>query len=241
VSTWRCGGRGRRARVAAAPVRFAFVGRLVDWKAVDCLIEAFVRARGRAPMSLTVIGDGEQRAALEAQARRHDALAGAEGDVGRVHFAGWMSQAACAERLVEADALVLPSLHECGGAVVLRPWRSGLPVIASAWGGPLDYLDEETGVLVPVQSPERFVGGLADGAGRLAGDAGAARAPGPRRAPPRGEGVRLGGQGGPHAACIRGGAVVTRRSGGGRWHDGRREERRERRPARGRRRRRGAG
>ena len=157
--------------VAAAPVRFAFVGRLVDWKAVDCLIDAFVRARGRAPMSLTVIGDGEQRAALEAQARRHDALAGAEGEVGRVHFAGWMSQAACAERLVEADALVLPSLHECGGAVVLEAMAVGLPVIASAWGGPLDYLDEETGVLVPVQSPERFVSGLADALGRLAGDA----------------------------------------------------------------------
>jgi glycosyltransferase involved in cell wall biosynthesis len=160
-----------RAAEAGAPVRFAFVGRLVDWKAVDCLIDAFVRARGRAPMSLTVIGDGERRAALEAQARRHDALAAAEGEPGRIHFAGWMSQAECAARLAEADALVLPSLFECGGAVVLEAMAVGLPVIASAWGGPLDYLDEESGVLVPVDSRERFLGGLADALARLAGDA----------------------------------------------------------------------
>jgi glycosyltransferase involved in cell wall biosynthesis len=156
---------------SAPPVRFTFVGRLVDLKAVDCLIDAFVQARGHAPMSLSVIGDGEQRAALEAQARRHDALAGAAGEAGRVHFAGWMTQAECAARLREADALVLPSLHECGGAVVLEAMAVGLPVIASAWGGPLDYLDAECGVLVPVESREGFVAGLADALARLAGDA----------------------------------------------------------------------
>ena len=39
---------------------------------------------------------------------------------------------------------------------------SGLPVIATAWGGPLDYLDESCGILVSADSPEAFVSGLAD-------------------------------------------------------------------------------
>ena len=41
------------ARSAALACRcdFAFVGRLVDWKAVDCLLEAFDAARGSAPMA----------------------------------------------------------------------------------------------------------------------------------------------------------------------------------------------
>ena len=64
----------------------------------------------------------------------------------RVHFAGTQPQTECAARLRALDALVLPSLYECGGAVVLEAMASGLPVIATAWGGPLDYLDESCGV-----------------------------------------------------------------------------------------------
>jgi glycosyltransferase involved in cell wall biosynthesis len=95
----------------------------------------------------------------------------AAGEAGRVHFAGWMSQADCARFLGDADALVLPSLLECGGAVVLEAMAVGLPVIASAWGGPMDYLDAECGVLVPVESRPGFVAGLAEAMARLAGDA----------------------------------------------------------------------
>src|SRR5262249_31328089 len=38
----------REKAAADAPVRFLFVGRLVDWKGVDLLLEAFQQARGRA-------------------------------------------------------------------------------------------------------------------------------------------------------------------------------------------------
>ena len=51
-----------------------------------------------------------------------------------VTFSGFMSQQACAERLKCADVLVLPSLFECGGAVVLEAMAIGLPVIATALG-----------------------------------------------------------------------------------------------------------
>jgi glycosyltransferase involved in cell wall biosynthesis len=42
-------------------------------------------------------------------------------------------------------------------------------VIASAWGGPLDYLDERCGVLVAPTGRDAFVQGLADAMVRLAG------------------------------------------------------------------------
>jgi glycosyltransferase involved in cell wall biosynthesis len=46
----------------------------------------------------------------------------------------------------------------------------GIPVIAVAWGGPLDYLDETCGILVAPTSPESIIGGFVDGAMKLATD-----------------------------------------------------------------------
>jgi glycosyltransferase involved in cell wall biosynthesis len=138
-------------------VTFAFMGRLVDWKAVDLLLRAFGQARGQVPMRLWILGDGPERARLTALAAEL-ALVGTDPEsIGRVHFAGWLAQADCASRMRNVDCLVLPSLLECGGAVVLEAMSMGKPVIATAWGGPLDYLDPSCGVLVPPTSPESIV------------------------------------------------------------------------------------
>jgi len=158
----------------AAPCAFAFVGRLVDWKAVDLLLHAFQRAAQAAPMALEVIGDGPERPALERLAKVLGIAAAHDGAPG-VRFAGWLAQADCARRLRSADALVLPSLLECGGAVVLEAMAMGKPVVATAWGGPLDYLDERCGVLVPPASRDALVQGLADAMVRLAASPGLRR------------------------------------------------------------------
>jgi glycosyltransferase involved in cell wall biosynthesis len=79
-----------------------------------------------------------------------------------------MSQQDCANRLRQADVFLLPSLFECGGAVVLEAMAMGLPVIATAWGGPLDYLDETCGMLVPPRSREALIAGFADNMKKLA-------------------------------------------------------------------------
>ena len=140
---------------------YVFMGRLVDWKAVDLLLEAYARARDQAPMRLWILGDGAERARLEALAATLG-IAGSSADaVGAVHFAGWLPQAACAERMAAADALVLPSLLECGGAVVLEAMSLAKPVIATAWGGPLDYLDPSCGVLVAPTSRPGIIDGFA--------------------------------------------------------------------------------
>jgi glycosyltransferase involved in cell wall biosynthesis len=148
--------------------RFVFVGRLVDWKGVDYLMRAFVRAASAAPMSLTIIGDGVERARIEAIARSLNVFSDSDNALGKVHFTGWQPQAVCAAILNTADSLVLPSLYECGGAVVLEAMALGLPVIASNWGGPADYLDASTGILVPVDSPASFESALEQALIRLA-------------------------------------------------------------------------
>ena len=152
---------------SSAHTRFVFLGRLVDWKAVDLLLAAFTSASERSSMSLLIIGDGDQRQKLEAQASALGILSADEAP-GTVSFTGYLSQVECARRLCERDALVLPSLYECGGAVVLEAMAMERPVIATAWGGPMDYLDASCGILVEPETPEKFVDAIADAMVKLA-------------------------------------------------------------------------
>jgi glycosyltransferase involved in cell wall biosynthesis len=136
------------------------MGRLVDWKALPIVFEAMRRVP-RA--TLEVIGDGTMRPIWQQEAERL-------GLGSRVHFHGWQSQQECAQSLAGATALVLPSLYECGGAVVLEAMAMARPVIATAWGGPADYLDSETGFLIPAVSREAMIAGFADAMQRLIDD-----------------------------------------------------------------------
>jgi glycosyltransferase involved in cell wall biosynthesis len=153
----------RRGEARTAPddtVRFIFVGRLVDWKALEIALEAIQRLRG-VRVSLEIVGDGPMR-------ENWQALSKSMGLNSIVEFSGWMSQKDCALRMQQADAFLLPSLFECGGAVVLEAMAMGLPVIATAWGGPLDYLDESCGELIPPISRESLIAGFSAGIKKLA-------------------------------------------------------------------------
>jgi glycosyltransferase involved in cell wall biosynthesis len=147
---------------------FVFMGRLIPLKCVDLLLRAFAAARQQAPMRLWILGDGPERARLEQLALDLGLREGGAADNGVAHFAGWLPQEACLKWLVEADSLVLPSVRECGGAVVLEAMALAKPVIAAAWGGPLDYLDPSCGVLVPVTSAADLVAALEAAMVRLA-------------------------------------------------------------------------
>ncbi len=154
-----------------SPTRFVFVGRLVDWKAVNFLLDAFKIVINQVSAELEIIGEGPERAHLESQASRLGLLSLSERNdstaqhvsskSGAVYFSGWLPQSECAERLKHADVFILPSLLECGGAVVLEAMAMKLPVIATNWGGPIDYVDASCGILIDPTSEISFVNGLA--------------------------------------------------------------------------------
>ena len=153
-------------------VRFCFVGRLVGWKAVDLLLRAFAvaRSQSKGPMQLDIVGSGPQARRLRQLASTLGLTVAQPHAPAGVVFHGWQSQAGCSQILTTSDALVLPSLLECGGAVVLEAMASAVPVIAAHWGGPADYLDARCGLLVPVTSETTLITGLANAMLRLAGD-----------------------------------------------------------------------
>lgn len=123
--------------------RFIFIGRLIAGKGVDLLLEA-IGALPKESYQLSIVGDGPESGRLKEQCKR----LGLETNV---FFRGFLPQVECASLLKESDCLVLPSLFECGGAVVLEAMATGLPVIATNWGGPADYIDDSCGILIDVE------------------------------------------------------------------------------------------
>jgi glycosyltransferase involved in cell wall biosynthesis len=157
---------------ASQSTKFVFVGRLVHWKAVNLLLTAFERVAQQMPVELEIIGDGPEHMSLRQQAQALGLLPWQEPQCGHlptrkqahpkssVRFLGWLSQAECARRLQQSDVMVLPSMLECGGAVVLESMAMGIPVIATNWGGPSDYLNESCGILIEPRSQRLFVDDL---------------------------------------------------------------------------------
>lgn len=158
LSIWK---RSSIERIASDTVRFVFVGRLIDWKAIDIVLAAMHRLKGQLPVSLEIIGDGPMRQSWQDLA--HQLELGS-----MVQFTERLPQQECALRLQQAHVFVLPSLFECGGAVVLEAMAMGLPVIATQWGGPADYLDQSCGILVRPDSRESLIAGFASAMTMLA-------------------------------------------------------------------------
>ncbi|WP_127558657.1 glycosyltransferase family 4 protein [Nioella ostreopsis] len=118
--------------------KLLFVGRLAAVKGVPVLLEALAEARRTRPdLTLTLVGDGPDRAALETQASDLD-LAGA------VTFAGYRSQSDVAELLARHDALILPSFAEGVPVVLMEAMAAKMPVIATAVGGVSELVEDGT-------------------------------------------------------------------------------------------------
>ena len=161
----------REVAAKSSLCRFVYVGRLVRSKGVDLFLRAFEEvAAGGCPISGLIIGEGQLREELRSQAECAGILGSAADQRGKVYFAGWKSQAEVAQLLTTQDCLVLPTLLESGGAVLLEAMAVGLPVIATKWGGPAEYVDDSCGILVPPDSRESLIAGLADAMERLARD-----------------------------------------------------------------------
>jgi glycogen synthase len=121
--------------------RVVFVGRLVAAKGVSTLLAAAERLRTR-HAQLIYVGDGPERATLEREVRERRLQ-------GRVHVTGYVPHDRVPAYLLTADVLVLPSLYEEMGSILIEAMEAGAPVIASRTGGIGDVVRVgENGLLV---------------------------------------------------------------------------------------------
>jgi glycosyltransferase involved in cell wall biosynthesis len=155
-------GVARRAPVEPRPVRrIVAVGSFAPPKAVPVLVRAFAGVAGRHPdLTLTLVGDGDERALCEA-------MAAGLGVAGRVTFTGYRTDVAAL--LAGADAFALPSVNENLPLALLEAMATGLPCVASAVGGVPEALGG-AGLLVRPGDHRDLAAAL----DRLAGDPGLA-------------------------------------------------------------------
>ncbi|HSX21689.1 MAG TPA: glycosyltransferase, partial [Gaiellaceae bacterium] len=152
------------ASIASAQEGFTvgMVGRLASWKGQHIFLEAFARA----------FSDGDERAVIvgaplfgeDEYERQLRDLARELGIEQRVEFAGHRRDVYA--ELSRFDVLVHASVTpEPFGQVVLEGMAAGLPVVASAAGGPVEIIDSGVnGLLVPpgdVDALARTLQGLA--------------------------------------------------------------------------------
>src|SRR6266567_2967760 len=138
---------GRRS--AGAPFTVLFVGRLVERKGVSHLVDAVSLLRSGVDVRLVIVGDGPERARIEARVRE-------QGLDGRVAVRGRVSDAELQAAYAAADVFVLPAVMdrrgdtEGLGVVLLEAMNHRVPVIASAIGGITDIVEDGvSGLLVP--------------------------------------------------------------------------------------------
>ena len=137
---------------------FVTVARLVPQKGIDVLIRALAQTSGAAQdWSLTLVGDGPEREALERQVLQ----AGLEE---KVHFLGFRSDPQTS--LLQAGVFVLPSRYEGMPNALLEAMAVGLAVVVTdASPGPLEVVEAGvSGLVVPSDEPAA----LADALDRLA-------------------------------------------------------------------------
>ena len=137
-----------------------YVGRYTEVKRIPLLIRAYERARERfeqrAPLVLLGGYPGEWEGQHPCDVIRE---VGAED----VFLAGWHGHDDLPQGINAADVVVLPSVREQFGQVLVEAMACGLPVIAADAHGPAEIVDHgETGWLVEPDDEDAMVEALVD-------------------------------------------------------------------------------
>jgi glycosyltransferase involved in cell wall biosynthesis len=152
----------RQTVFAGDPVRVGFIGRMDPVKRLHIAMSAAAQIR-EFPLRMLIFGDGPYKDIWQSYQRKMSL--DPKGD----RFF-WMGEVATPqEALRQMDVLLLPSIGEGFGLVLIEAMASGVPVIASAAGGIQDAVRHEfNGLLVPVKDAETL--GFADAIRRLRND-----------------------------------------------------------------------
>ena len=136
-------------------ILIGMIGRLEPVKGPEYFIKAaklVIERFSKVGVRFLIVGDGSLRDKLESGCRELEIS-------NKVIFTGWRDD--IPEILSVLDILVLPSLNEAVGRILIEAGASGVPVVATKVGGvPEIVKDNETGVLVRPKDTESMAGGI---------------------------------------------------------------------------------
>lgn len=133
---------------------FVSVGNLIYRKGFDLLIEAFANTfKNDSSVFLNIVGEGEERKNLETIINQY-------GMNDNITLCGHVNRDKIHEIYNDADAFVLVSRNETFGVVYIEAMATGLPVIATACGGPSAFVNDKNGLLIPVDDKNELINAL---------------------------------------------------------------------------------
>jgi glycosyltransferase involved in cell wall biosynthesis len=129
-------------------VKLLYVGRLAAEKGVPVLLRSLIALKNEGhEFHLTLLGDGPERAALEAEVK-------AQGLEQMVHFGGFASQETVRSTLQASDVFILPSFAEGVPVSLMEAMACGVPVIGTNVGGVTELIEHGVSGLVVAPSDE---------------------------------------------------------------------------------------
>lgn len=165
---WRPGGEEGSVAYAEADLAafdgggptLLYVGRFTEVKRVGLLVRAFARAQRAFARRTPLVIVGGHPGEWEGE-HPFDAIAAS--GARDVFLAGWHDQDALPEFLAAGDAIVLPSVREQFGQVLVEGMACELPAVAVDAMGPGEIVrDGETGWLVPPDDEEALARALVE-------------------------------------------------------------------------------
>jgi len=126
------------------PIDVIFVGRLVKWKNVNEIIASI----SKLGLSLTILGDGPERANLEMLSNQLNADVTFEGQVKEDDITNFLTKAKC---------FVLVSDYEGMSFALLQAMNCGaVPVVSDIAGNLQIIKDNQTGIVAPLHNQEQL-------------------------------------------------------------------------------------
>jgi glycosyltransferase involved in cell wall biosynthesis len=128
-------------------LKLLYVGRLVYWKGLHLVLEAFSILKN-SNHRLTVIGSGKDKKWLKNKATELNINE-------KISWIDRVPQDQLFKMYQNYDLMVFPSLREAGGNVVIEAIAHKLPVMCLQLGGPGEHIIEQCGIVISTKNKSK--------------------------------------------------------------------------------------